>query len=47
VPSYPGEAQEMVFDATDRAFALFEDACRRGIYQKIAVDAVFVDKDRL
>ncbi|HJZ15527.1 MAG TPA: hypothetical protein VJ251_08765, partial [Stellaceae bacterium] len=30
--SYPRETQEMVFDAHDRAFALFEGTCRRGIY---------------
>jgi len=39
----------MVFDAHDRAFALFKGACRRGIYDnmKTAVEAVFVGKDRL
>ena len=32
VRAYPRETQEMVFDAHDRAFALFKGACRRGIY---------------
>ena len=32
VHAYPRETQEMVFDAHDRAFALFKGACRRGIY---------------
>jgi hypothetical protein len=27
---YPRETQEMVFDAHDRAFALFKGACQRG-----------------
>src|SRR5215471_14879156 len=46
---YPRETQEMVFDAHDRAFALFKGACRRGIYDnmKTAVETVFVGKDRL
>jgi transposase len=49
VRAYPRESQEMVFDAHDRAFALFRGTCRRGIYDnmKTAVDAVFVGKDRL
>jgi transposase len=49
VRAYPRETQEMVFDAHDRAFALFKGACGRGIYDnmKTAVDAVFVGKDRL
>ncbi len=49
VRAYPRETQEMVFDAHDRAFALFRGACRRGIYDnmKTAVEAVFVGKDRL
>ena len=49
VRAYPRETQEMVFDAHDRAFALFKGACVRGIYDnmKTAVDAVFVGKDRL
>ena len=45
---YPRETQEMVFDAHDRAFALFKGACRRGIYDnmKTAVEAIFVGKAR-
>ena len=31
VRAYPRESQEMVFDAHDRAFRLFQGACRRGI----------------
>src|SRR6516225_987726 len=44
VRAYPRETQEMVFDAYDRAFALFKGTCGRGIYDnmKTAVDAVFV-----
>ncbi len=30
VRAYPRETQEMVFDAHDRAFALFKGTCRRG-----------------
>ncbi len=46
--AYPREAQEMVFDAHDKAFAFFKGSCRRGIYDnmKTAVDAVFVGKER-
>jgi transposase len=49
VRAYPRESQEMVFDAHDRAFALFKGSCRRGIYDnmKTAVETVFVGKDRL
>jgi len=49
VRAYPRETQEMVFDAHDRAFALFKGTCGRGIYDnmKTAVDAVFVGKNRL
>ncbi len=38
----------MVFDAHERAFAFFQGACQRGIYDnmKTAVDTVFVGKDR-
>ncbi len=45
---YPRETQEMVFDAHDRAFALFKGTCRRGIYDnmKTAVDAICVGKER-
>jgi transposase len=47
--AYPRETQEMVFDAHDRAFALFKGTCGRGIYDnmKTAVETVFVGKDRL
>ncbi|MGB4866550.1 MAG: IS21 family transposase [Hyphomicrobium sp.] len=46
--AYPREAQEMVFDAHERAFAFFKGACQRGIYDnmKTAVDAVYVGKER-
>src|SRR5215469_4047415 len=49
VRAYPRETQEMVFDAHDRAFALFKGTCGRGIYDnmKTAVDTVFVGKGRL
>src|SRR4051812_49361135 len=49
VRAYPRETQEMVFDAHDRAFALFKGACVRGIYDnmKTAVDTIFAGKDRL
>jgi transposase len=49
VRAYPRETQEMVFDAHDRAFAMFKGTCRRGIYDnmKTAVETVFVGKDRL
>ena len=49
VRAYPRETQEMVFDAHDRAFALFKGSCARGIYDnmKTAVDVIFVGKDRL
>jgi transposase len=48
VRAYPGETQEMVFDAHERAFAFFKGACGRGIYDnmKTAVEAIFVGKDR-
>ena len=44
VRAYPRETQEMVFDAHDRAFALFKGTCGRGIYDnmKTAVETVFV-----
>jgi transposase len=47
--TYPRETQEMVFDAHDRAFALFKGACGRGIYDnmKTAVETIFVGKERL
>ncbi len=49
VRAYPRETQEMVFDAHDRAFALFKGACGRGIYDKMktAVETIFVGKKRL
>ena len=49
VRTYPRETQEMVFDAHDRAFALFKGACQRGIYDnmKTAVETIFVGKGRL
>ena len=48
IRAYPREAQEMVFDAHERAFRFFKGACQRGIYDnmKTAVDAVFVGKER-
>ncbi|MBB4363519.1 transposase [Bradyrhizobium sp. CIR18] len=48
VRAYPRETQEMVFDAYDRAFALFRGTCSRGIYDnmKTAVETIFVGKDR-
>ena len=48
VRAYPRESQEMVFDAHDRAFALFRGSCRRGVYDnmKTAVETIFVGKDR-
>src|SRR5579863_5703956 len=48
VRAYPRETQEMVFDAHERAFALFKGACTRGIYDnmKTAVETIFVGKDR-
>ena len=47
--AYPRETQEMVFDAHDRAFALFKGTCSRGIYDnmKTAVETIFVGKGRL
>jgi transposase len=49
VRCYPRETQEMVFDAHDRAFALFKGTCVRGIYDnmKTAVETIFVGKGRL
>jgi transposase len=35
VRAYPRETQEMVFDAHDRAFALFKGTCGRGIYDNL------------
>src|SRR5437588_595780 len=39
---YPRETQEMVFDAHDRAFALFKGACGRGIYDNMKTAAFSV-----
>jgi transposase len=49
VRAYPRETQEMVFDAHDRAFALFKATCEPGIYDnmKTAVETVFVGKGRV
>ena len=49
VHGYPRETQEMVFDAHDRAFALFKGTCQRGIYDnmKTAVTTILVGKERL
>src|SRR5215468_8765102 len=49
VRAYPRETQEMVFDAHDRAFALFKGTCGRGIYDnmKTAVETVLVGKNRV
>jgi hypothetical protein len=49
VRCYPRETQEMMFDAHDRAFALFKGTCGRGIYDnmKTAVETIFVGKARL
>jgi len=46
---YPRETQEMVFDAHNRAFAMFRGACQRGIYDnmKTAVETIFVGRNRL
>jgi hypothetical protein len=48
VRAYPRETQEMVFDAHERAFALFKGACTRGIYDnmKTAVETIFIGKGR-
>jgi len=48
VRAYPREAQEMVFDAHEKAFAFFKGTCRRGIYDnmKTAVEAIYVGKER-
>ena len=49
VRAYPRETQEMVFDAHDRAFALFKGTCGRGIYDNMntAVETVFVGRNCL
>jgi hypothetical protein len=38
VRAYPRETQEMVLDAHDKAFAFFDGACARGIYDSSACD---------
>jgi transposase len=49
VRAYPRETQEMVFDAHDRAFALFKGTFSRGIYDnmKTAVETIFADEQPL
>ena len=46
VRAYPRETQEMVFDAHERAFAFFREACSRGIYDnmKTAVETILIGK---
>ena len=45
VRCYPRETQEMVFDAHDRAFALFKGTCGRGIYDNMkTAGTIFVGK---
>jgi transposase len=48
VRAYLREAQEMVFDAHERAFQFFKGVPTRGIYDnmKTAVDAIFIGKER-
>ena len=48
VRAYMREAQEMVFDAHEKAFSFFKGTPTRGIYDNMttAVDAVFVGKER-
>jgi transposase len=48
IRAYPREAQEMVFDAHDRAFAFFKGAARCGIYDnmKTAAGGIFAGKER-
>ncbi len=47
VRAYPRQAQEMVFDAHDKAFSFYKGACQRGIYDNMraAVDAL-LDRPR-
>ena len=44
---YPREAQEMVFDAHEKAFQFFKGTPKRGIYDnmKTAVEAVFIGQE--
>ncbi len=46
--AYPGQAQEMVFDAHGKAFAPYKGACQRGIYDNMrtAVDALLIGRER-
>jgi transposase len=48
VRAYLREAQEMVFDAHEKAFQFFKGVPTRGIYDnmKTAVDAIYVGKER-
>jgi transposase len=48
VRAYPRETQEMMFDAHDRAFAIFKSTCTRGIYDtmKTAMERIFVGRER-
>jgi hypothetical protein len=48
VRAYPRATREMVFDARDRAFALFKGTRGRGVHDnmKTAAEAVFAGKDR-
>jgi transposase len=48
VRAYPRQAQEMVFDAHDKAFAFYKGACQRGIYDNMrtAVDALLIGRER-
>jgi len=47
--AYLRESQEMVFDAHNRAFPFFGDACRRGLYDnmKTAVTRILRGKERI
>src|SRR6516225_12052969 len=46
---YPRETQDVVFDAHDRAFALFKGACQRSIYDNMetTLKTILVGKDRV
>jgi len=48
VRAYPRQAQEMVFDAHDKAFSFYKGTCRRGIYDNMrtAVDALLIGRER-
>ena len=48
VRAYPRQAQEMVFDAHDKAFSFYKGACQRGIYDNMrtAVDALLIGRER-